>query len=1136
MDYFIDKESNRAQVKYFKKINFSSFSQIKSQITLIKNQNTLAIRDLLEKTIELLHYNGLDDDDFRGGYFTKYLKNSVNEDNFSIKESIENSLKGKSNLYNTSLEKSKAESIEKIRPTLLSNYLEIKKLLLDIYKINSTLSFLPSLALISRFEEKMDKIQSDNKIRLISKFNTQLNLLIKLNEAPYIYEKLGSRYVDFFLDEFQDTSELQWQNLIPLISNSIHSESHDGSKGSLLIVGDPKQSIYRWRGGKFNQFVNLIYNRTNPFHFNPVLENTDINYRSCKEIINFNSDFFTFLANKLELGIYDSDDLNFKQKAYKKNNGYVSVNISDYESFYSNIEEQILDLLNRGYSPSDIIILVRKNRYAKELIENINNSKFNLISSDILQINNSDKVQFIISIFKLSLAGNDYAERKRVINFLFNEGYFENSYESLNQCFFINLSKASVEDFFSKISRENKFEFKHFLSLGLLDALKYCSSIFNLNINDPFIIALIDNIFEFLDSNDNSIKTYLNYWNKKSEKINLSISDNQNSINISTIHKSKGLEFPAVIIPVYNDRLDENSNKDLIWLYEPFEKLNILQWILMRKTKNLLYMGDTAKEIFESSILNNLLDSINLLYVAFTRAENELYIISKKDNSGVKTFSGLIQEFLDYKATSDNYSLGKKIINKNNLNITKPIPIDLKKKKINIISTSKNVKQAKYLSETLSKIYSKDKSAKVYVFFANEKLVKLVNFYDNNLNLNFSSNYHPFDSKISKYDHLIITNMNEGFFPFSDIKEGVLSKSEKQKFDNLSQYDQENMVSNVFYRLIDNSKEVYLIYDSDLNSFMSGEESRYIKQLELLKTDSHICERKVIEQKVRIEKSESPVIIKDDLINQRLDAILKKGISASTLNLFIKNPYLFYEQKILGINDFEDSKYLNYMDQGTLIHKVIEKIYEPYIGLNLEVKHIDLMKKELVNESINSFTELYSKEPKGKNLIFIEVLKEYINNTLDYERNQLENEKAQIKIISLEQKISTNLKVKNKDVKLNGIIDRIDLFNGELRIIDYKSGSVKQGVLDLKNIENIKKDYKYSYLLQLLFYKYLAASFYQNKEIKEVGICYLKKRKSPFQFIRNQSILSIDEIKNILSDVILGMFETTEFIDSGNPL
>ena len=127
---------------------------------------------------------------------------------------------------------------------------------------------------------------------------------------PYIYEKLGSRFTDFYIDEFQDTSELQWNNLIPLISNSIHSESHDGLKGSLLIVGDPKQSIYRWRGGKFNQFINLIYGQTNPFHFKPDIEKIDSNYRSSREIINFNFDFFTYLSNHLELDIYDSDDLN----------------------------------------------------------------------------------------------------------------------------------------------------------------------------------------------------------------------------------------------------------------------------------------------------------------------------------------------------------------------------------------------------------------------------------------------------------------------------------------------------------------------------------------------------------------------------------------------------------------------------------------------------------------------------------------------------------------------------------------------------------------------------------------------------------------------------------------------------------
>ena len=244
---------------------------------------------------------------------------------------------------------------------------------------------------------------------------------------------------------------------------------------------------------------------------------------------------------------------------------------------------------------------------------------------------------------------------------------------------------------------------------------------------------------------------------------------------------------------------------------------------------------------------------------------------------------------------------------------------------------------------------------------------------------------------------------------------------------------------------------------------------------------------------------------------------------------------MFYEQKILNVNDSEESKYLNYMDQGTLIHKVIEKIYKPYIGLTLEVEHIDLMKEELENESINSFSELYSKEPEGKNLIFIEVLKEYINNTLDYERNQLINENAKIKIISLEKKITTNILVNNKDVKLNGFIDRIDMFNGCLRVIDYKSGLVKQGVLDIKNIDNVKTDYKYSYLLQLLFYKYLAKSFYKNEEILDIGICSLKERTSPFLFVKDHSILPINEIKIIISDIISKILETKEFIDSGNP-
>ena len=147
------------------------------------------------------------------------------------------------------------------------------------------------------------------------------------------------------------------------------------------------------------------------------------------------------------------------------------------------------------------------------------------------------------------------------------------------------------------------------------------------------------------------------------------------------------------------------------------------------------------------------------------------------------------------------------------------------------------------------------------------------------------------ESDLFDYDYVIITNMNEGFFPFSIINEGVVSESEKLKFDNKSQQDQENHISHLFYKLIQKAKEVHLIYDSDLISFMSGEQSRFIKQLEFFKLDTHNYHKKVIKQKMIIKKNDSEIIKKDNLINDRIDDILKKGISASTLNLFISPPY-----------------------------------------------------------------------------------------------------------------------------------------------------------------------------------------------------------------------------------------------------
>ena len=378
--------------------------------------------------------------------------------------------------------------------------------------------------------------------------------------------------------------------------------------------------------------------------------------------------------------------------------------------------------------------------------------------------------------------------------------------------------------------------------------------------------------------------------------------------------------------------------------------------------------------------------------------------------------------------------------------------------------------------------------------------------------------------------------MNEGLFPFIKLNDSSISDDEKKKFESLSQNEQEKKISDIFYNIIDKAKQVHLLYDSSINSFGSGEESRFIKQIKILSSGTTFNNSKVIQKNIIISEDEEVKIVRDDLISKKIESILTEGVSASSLSLFIKNPYLFYEQKILGVDNKDESKYLNYMDQGTLIHRVIEKLYKPFIGKNLEVSDINFMKNQLQNESLNTFIELYSKDPSGKNLIFIEVVKEYIENTLNFELDQIKNQNAKIKIVSLEKKLEFNLKIKNQNVKLKGIIDRIDRFNDGFRIIDYKSGNVNLGVLDIKNIDKVKVDHKYSYLLQLLFYKYLFGMNDKNIQIKEIGICSLKKRNLPFQFIKNQAILSLEEIQMIISDIIIDIMQTDEFIDSGNPL
>ena len=327
------------------------------------------------------------------------------------------------------------------------------------------------------------------------------------------------------------------------------------------------------------------------------------------------------------------------------------------------------------------------------------------------------------------------------------------------------------------------------------------------------------------------------------------------------------------------------------------------------------------------------------------------------------------------------------------------------------------------------------------------------------------------------------------------------------------------------------AKEVHLIYDSDLSSLMSGEASRFIKQIEF--SGLYNYNEEVIKSKKIIKNIDSEIIKKDDLINQRIDDILKNGISASTLNLFIKNPYLFYQQKILGINDYEESNYLNFKDQGTLFHTVMDKAYSPYINKTFKVEHFNEIIKKLDTISMECYMELNSNSPEGKDLIFIEVLKKCIINILNYER-ELVKKGDKIKILSLENKMTSMIRVNhNLDVILTGTIDRIDTFNNNLRIIDYKSGKIETNYLKFKGFEILKNNHKYSNMLQLLFYKLLVSK--KHQDVNEIGLCYFKKNNNPYEFIENSEDIEISKIENFIREIIESIMEKESFIDSGNP-
>ena len=626
-------ENNREEITHFQDKSISEFIEIKNKVAeacqVINKENS----ELAKSLLALIEKNGIDIKSFSAGHFPNHLNNiaveKFNPNNKTYHEFDDIKI--------NKTAKDKLE-IEAIIPELLSVletiYTKFEKR--EFY--NAFLKNITPLSLLNTVSNELAKIQKEQNVLSIAEFNAIIYNEIQNQPAPFIYERLGERYRHFFIDEFQDTSEMQWQNLIPLIDNATSSEI-EGEKGTLMIVGDPKQSIYRWRGGKAEQFIELSKDK-NPFN-NPdkKLFTLDTNYRSYSQVIDFNNKFFYYLSTEFNNADYqDLYENHSRQEENSKKGGYVNIsflpkmeNTSEEEESLDKIEmylkatlKTIEKVKNEGFDYQEIVILTRKRAQGIALANYLIENNIPIISSETLMIKNSTDVQMIINVLRYLHNNSDI---KAKAGFLL---YIANQFQT----------NMDVHDFIAKGKekvKENEFElwlsefdislsFQDIRKKSLYEAVEIIVSKFQLT-SHAYVQYFIDIVLERDIRNQAGIADFLSYWDKNNDKFSIPSPEGKNAIRIMTIHKSKGLEFPVVIMP-FADEDYVRKPKDKLWLDAEEETFGLPK-VLIDNSSSVENFGEEAAAVFHEKKQEELLDNINVLYVALTRAEEQLYVISQ---------------------------------------------------------------------------------------------------------------------------------------------------------------------------------------------------------------------------------------------------------------------------------------------------------------------------------------------------------------------------------------------------------------------------------------------------------------------------------------------------------------------------
>ena len=596
------------------------------------------VSEVAQRAIELMRQSGVDNSDFNRGftaYFAAVAENPRKEPTATVRQRAEST-------DGWFTKKGGSSAAQAIAEPLRQHLAEILELQSRHSKLWNTAELISEnfrgFALLADLYDKVLQMCEQENLMLLSETKYLLSKFIADNDTPFIYEKVGARFERFMIDEFQDTSFKEWQNFLPLLQNAMSQTEQT----SVLLVGDVKQSIYRWRGGDWKILSKLAAKGLG--EDNTTVVNLNENWRSLPLVVRFNNDCIErvvsldngILNNGLETAVAEkripsslADELrDMLSAAYlghaqeprrkAEHEGYVNITIFDEKP---PIIERIKQLLDKGFRPKDIMILVRDKAQGVEIARTLLDFKqqndnprhdFDVMTQEALVIGTAPIVKFIISVLSLAVNPDDGINRA-IYRRYDNSEAFDKPLTDEESAFLRSIRLLSPEAAFEQIV----------MRYNLAERTQ----------DTAYIQALHEHIVRFCTDKVADIGLFLKWWSESGSTKSVATEQSESTIEITTIHKAKGLEKPVIIIPFCNWKLDPRTSTGVtnsyIWANADSDSEFAALGTFPVNTKPKMAESHFAADYYREKVYSHI-DNINLLYVALTRAAESLHIFIPK--------------------------------------------------------------------------------------------------------------------------------------------------------------------------------------------------------------------------------------------------------------------------------------------------------------------------------------------------------------------------------------------------------------------------------------------------------------------------------------------------------------------------